>query len=204
MAINWNGGCGEGGGAIYTAGPGIQINSQNEISADVRRDMITVPEVSPAESVHAVDEYLIYNNGLYRVIAAIAAGDTLTPDVNIVKTDVGTELGRKLTKPTVVTTAPYNWNCYALSGQIVKYDRLVVATINFTLDAAKPAETSLFGIGYVLQGLHDAYCGAAFAAPYGAKDYYRMRYLRLYTMFLTMDPMPAGSYYFYLVGLTEE
>lgn len=204
MAITWNGGCGEGGGAIYTAGPGIQINSQNEISADVRRDMITVSEVSPAESAHAVNEYLIYNNGLYRVIAAIAVGDTLTPDVNIEQTDVGTELGRKLTKPTVVTTAPANWNCSTLSGQIVKYDRLVVVTVSFTLNAAIPAETSLFGIGYVLQGLHDVCGGAAFGAPYGSKDYYRMRYLRLHTLFLTMDPMPAGNYTFYFVGLIEE
>lgn len=55
---------------------------------------LTLPEVSPAESAHAVGEYLIYNNALYRVTDAIAVGDTLTAGTNITQTSVGEELMR--------------------------------------------------------------------------------------------------------------
>lgn len=136
MAITWNGGCGEGGGVIYTPGPGIQINSENEISADVRRDMITLPEVSPAESAHAVGEYLIFNNGLYRVDAAIAAGDILTPETNIMPTSVGRELSslkQSLAIKTLDTarhTAPSTFTVPGISSCRILFVDYEVADIN--------------------------------------------------------------------------
>lgn len=77
---------------------GTDIDLTNYVTktelADQTATQLTLPEVSPAESAHAVGEYLIYNNALYRVTAAIAVGDTLTAGTNITQTSVGEEIQR--------------------------------------------------------------------------------------------------------------
>lgn len=45
-------------------------------------------ETSPATKAHAVGEYVVYNGQLYKVIAAISQGETLTPGSNIAATTV--------------------------------------------------------------------------------------------------------------------
>lgn len=50
-------------------------------------------ESSPAIANHAVGEYLIYGDKLYKVISAIAAGETLTVGTNISATTVAAEFG---------------------------------------------------------------------------------------------------------------
>lgn len=49
-------------------------------------------ETSPAVATHAVGDYVFYNGQMYKVIAAIAVGETLTADTNIEATSVGEEL----------------------------------------------------------------------------------------------------------------
>jgi len=49
-------------------------------------------ETSPAVAAHDAGEYIFYNGQMYKVIAAIAVGETLTVDTNIEATSVGTEL----------------------------------------------------------------------------------------------------------------
>lgn len=49
-------------------------------------------ETSPASASHAVGEYLLYNNRLYKVLAAISAGQQLTIGTNIGQTNVAAEL----------------------------------------------------------------------------------------------------------------
>lgn len=45
-------------------------------------------ETSPASASHAVGDLIVYESQLYTVTAAIAQGDTLTPDGNISKTTI--------------------------------------------------------------------------------------------------------------------
>lgn len=49
-------------------------------------------ETSPAVAAHDAGEYIFYNGQMYRVIATIAVGETLTVDTNIEATSVGAEL----------------------------------------------------------------------------------------------------------------
>lgn len=49
-------------------------------------------ETSPTSASHAVGEYLLYNNRLFRVLAAISAGQQLTIGTNIEQTSVAAEL----------------------------------------------------------------------------------------------------------------
>lgn len=49
-------------------------------------------ETSPASDDHAIGDYLIYDNKLYKVIMAISAGESLTKGTNISRTTVMAEL----------------------------------------------------------------------------------------------------------------
>ena len=49
-------------------------------------------ETSPTSASHAVGEYLLYNNRLYKVLAAISVGQQLTIGTNIGQTNVAAEL----------------------------------------------------------------------------------------------------------------
>lgn len=49
-------------------------------------------ETSPTTATHAVGSYIVYNGQLYKVISAIRAGATLTPNTNIEATTAGAEL----------------------------------------------------------------------------------------------------------------
>lgn len=50
-------------------------------------------EISPASSAHAMGDYIMYGNALYKVIAEIEIGDTLVIDTNIEATTVTDEIG---------------------------------------------------------------------------------------------------------------
>ena len=54
--------------------------------------MITVEEQNPSTHAYQRGNYLIYNNNLYKVTAAINIGDTLISDTNIEQVNVGEEL----------------------------------------------------------------------------------------------------------------
>lgn len=125
-SIRINGEAGGGGGESYTAGPGIQI-SQNEISADVRDNMVSISETNPSTNAHAVGEYIINSNTLYKVIAAIAADDALVVGANIEQTSIGKELA----EDTCTVTLPTEWGLSrAPIITFSKFGRLVVSHTN--------------------------------------------------------------------------
>lgn len=82
---------------------GDKLDEQNAILEDIRDNMggggdaasagsIATIETSPAATAHTVGEYIYYNTKLYKVIAAIALGDTLTVGTNIAETKVMDEI----------------------------------------------------------------------------------------------------------------
>ena len=53
---------------------------------------IATIETSPATATHAVGDYIVWNGQLYKVISAIAVGETLTVGSNITATSAGSEI----------------------------------------------------------------------------------------------------------------
>lgn len=67
--------------------------------------LATVETTSTASKVYAVGDLLVYNNQLYKVASAIAAGGALTPGTNITAVTVESELDGKQDAPTNAGTA---------------------------------------------------------------------------------------------------
>lgn len=72
-------------------------------------------ESSPATAAHAVGEYIVLNGQLYKVTAAIASGQTLTPGTNIAAVS-----GGGLNDLRVITTFGVTANTDALSSMDVR------------------------------------------------------------------------------------
>lgn len=74
------------------------VNTQANQISDVRQDaedMITANNEGAAATstrAYAIGDYFIYNDVLYKAIAAIAVGDTIVPNTNCEATNVDTEL----------------------------------------------------------------------------------------------------------------
>lgn len=58
---------------------------------EVFGDFATVEYTDTASKAYAVGDYLVYDSKFYRVSSAIAQGDTIVPDTNVVKTTVADE-----------------------------------------------------------------------------------------------------------------
>lgn len=56
----------------------------------------TVESSTTASKAYAIGEYLVLNNLLYRVTAAIASGGTITVGTNVVQTNVGDEIANNV------------------------------------------------------------------------------------------------------------
>lgn len=65
--------------------------AQDAIDTAQNGNLATI-ESSPATAAHAVGDYVVYNGQLYKVTAAIAAGETLTVGTNIEQTNLSNEL----------------------------------------------------------------------------------------------------------------
>lgn len=63
----------------------------NELDG-IRDDIATIETSSTSAHSYVVRQYLVYNNQLYKVIAAIAVGDTLSVGTNIQSTTIANEL----------------------------------------------------------------------------------------------------------------
>ena len=61
----------------------IYVDIDNERVSIKENDIIAVYEKSPTTASHSIDDYIYYNNKLYRVILAIAIGDTITIGTNV-------------------------------------------------------------------------------------------------------------------------
>lgn len=62
---------------------------------EVFGDFATVEYTDTASKAYAVGDYLVYDSKFYRVTSAIAQGDTIVPDTNVVKTTVGEEFRKR-------------------------------------------------------------------------------------------------------------
>lgn len=83
---------------------GTIIPDTNVVETDVTTEIKAIPAVEAFEALatyegtttasqaYAIGNYLVYNNTLYRVTSAISQGGTITPDTNVIKTDVATEI----------------------------------------------------------------------------------------------------------------
>lgn len=71
---------------VYSDNPEYEIET-----SDIPDAGITTQKLAPG-AVYAVGSYLIMSNVLYKVTAAIAAGETITPGTNVTATDVMTEV----------------------------------------------------------------------------------------------------------------
>ena len=75
---------------------------------------ITFVETSPATAAHSENEYIIYDNCLYKVMEDIAVGDAIRPGINVKRTSICEELNifsklmNELTKYRVVMNASTN------------------------------------------------------------------------------------------------
>jgi hypothetical protein len=88
--------------------------AQDAIDEDILDNLATI-ESSPATAAHAVGEYIVYNGQLYKVTAAIASGQTLTPGTNIAAVS-----GGGLNDLRVITTFGVTANTDALSSMDVR------------------------------------------------------------------------------------
>jgi len=61
----------------------IYVDIDNERVSIKENDIIAVYEKSPTTASHSIDDYIYYNNKLYRVILAIAIGDAITIGTNV-------------------------------------------------------------------------------------------------------------------------
>ena len=74
---------------------GKTLNDLSRQLSDVSGSLATVETTSTASKAYAVGDLLVYNNQLYKVASAIAAGGTLTPGTNITAVTVESELDGK-------------------------------------------------------------------------------------------------------------
>lgn len=69
-------------------------------AGSVKAGSIATVESSPVTANHAIGEYILYGGTVYRVMAAIATGETIVPGTNVIAESVGdalTELNNGLT-----------------------------------------------------------------------------------------------------------
>ena len=93
--------------------------AQDAIDAAQDSNIATI-ESSPATAAHAVGEYIVLNGQLYKVTAAISAGQTLTVGTNIESTNVA-----NIIQNYSVTTIIDNYNGYVKfdSGLLMQWGR---------------------------------------------------------------------------------
>jgi len=105
-------------------------------------------ETSPAVAAHDAGEYIFYNGQMYKVITAIAVGETLTVDTNIEATSVGTELTQLNNDLTNVITGTLTANAGVsiTDAYIGKVGRLATLTVTVSITASKSAYTRLVEI----------------------------------------------------------
>lgn len=65
--------------------------NMQQLATNLLGDMASV-ESPTAKAVHAVGEYIVVDGVMYKVTAAIAVGNTITPGTNVTKTTAGAEL----------------------------------------------------------------------------------------------------------------
>ena len=113
------------------------FNQLLESQEDTKR-MITVEETNPSTHVYQQGNYLIYNNQLYKVTAAINIGDTLSTLTNISLVNVGEELkataggdpGGEVITPPVMTSSTFTYDGTSKSPTFSGFDEETMISAN--------------------------------------------------------------------------
>ena len=72
------------------------VSSLNSAVSSILGDFATVQASTTASKAYKIGEFLVLNNLLYRVTAAIASGGTITVGTNVVRTTVGDEVANNV------------------------------------------------------------------------------------------------------------
>lgn len=91
--------------------------NMQQLATNLLGDMASV-ESPTAKAVHAVGEYIVVDGVMYKVTAAIAVGNTITPGTNVTKTTAGAELAA-LNSRTATIENRYTWDNAFSSGKPV-------------------------------------------------------------------------------------
>lgn len=75
--------------AYRTAAAQDTIDAAQDAEIETLAGSLAMVESSPATTAHVIGEYIVYNGQLYKVTAAIAQGETLTPGTNIAAVNNG-------------------------------------------------------------------------------------------------------------------
>lgn len=102
--------------------------AQDAIDTAQNGNLATI-ESSPATAAHAVGEYIVLNGQLYKVTAAIAAGQTLTVGTNIAATTIAGAFGTvSEASPTVGTNITNIGTFVRKVGKVVVFSGIARAT----------------------------------------------------------------------------
>lgn len=113
------------------AGTSYQIPTVAEMDAADNTILgnLAMIESSPATTAHAVGDYIVYNGQLYKVTAAIAAGQTLTVGTNIAATTIAGAFGTvSEASPTVGTNITNIGTFVRKVGKVVVFSGIARAT----------------------------------------------------------------------------
>ena len=90
-------------GTIMEEGDAFNADVMNDLEDRIEEgigagsNIVATPELtSTASRAYSVNEFLVYNNKMYKVISAIASGASLVPGVNLQELTVGQELTRQI------------------------------------------------------------------------------------------------------------
>ena len=96
-------------------------------------------ESSPATQAHAVGDYIVYNGQLYKVTAAISAGESLTIGTNVEATNIATAFG-EVQQFTGTYSVPLEANTYS-DCKVIVIGKLVIVNGFFCPANTIPANT---------------------------------------------------------------
>lgn len=112
-----------------------------ETSIDRLTGSLATIETSPATATHAVGDLIVWNSQLYKVISAIAVGETLSVGTNVAETSVGDEItttSSETISPTLGTGSIY---CYRSGNTVtVKFSANGVTATTSQAIATLPAK----------------------------------------------------------------
>ena len=100
-----------------------------------------IEETSTASRAYSINQFLVYNNKLYRVIAAISQGASLVPNTNISETTVGAQLTSIIGTNNSQTTSINTLNGQLTSGSTHFYFDYKNGRWGWNSSAARGADT---------------------------------------------------------------
>lgn len=105
------------------------IDAAQDADIEALAGSIATIESSPATAAHAVGEYIVLNGQLYKVTAAIAAGQTLTVGTNIAATTIAGAFGTVSEASLTVGTNITNIGTFVRKvGKVVVFSGIAKAT----------------------------------------------------------------------------